>query len=323
MLLLRCLSVGLGLALLAAGAQAQPYPHKPVRIVVPQAAGGATDLLARTVGQRLAAMWGQQVVVDNKPGANNLVAAEHVAKAAPDGYTLFASPEATFVVNPFVYRTLPYDAEKSFVPVSGLGIVSQILVVHPSFPAKNVRDLIALAKERPGRINVGTLAAGAAGHLNVVLFARMAGIDLNIVHYKGGAPALTDVVGGHVDMTILSVALTAPQIRAGKVRALGIGSLKRIAAFPDLPTIDESGVPGYEAVAWFGLVAPAGTPAEIVTKINADIQRVLTSPEFRDSVLTPHYIEPILGTPEQFADYIRAGAAKWSTLIREANIKAN
>ncbi|MPZ56786.1 MAG: tripartite tricarboxylate transporter substrate binding protein [Rhizobiales bacterium] len=304
-------------------AEAQTYPQKPVRIIVPQAAGGATDLMARAVGQRLSATWGQQVVVENKPGANNLIAAEYVAKSPPDGYTLFASPEATFVTNPYIYRNLPYDSDRDFTPVSGLGAIYQVLVVHPSVPANNVRELIALAKAKPGEIAVGTLAKGAAGHLNVVLFEQMAGVKLNVVHYRGGAPSLKDVIGGHVQITILSVALTGPQIKAGAVKALGIGSPKRIDAFPDLPTIDESGVPGYEAAGWFGLVAPAGTPREIVAKLNADIQRVVTSAEFKEKFLTPNSIEPILGTPQQFAGYIRAGAAKWSKLIRDTNIRVD
>jgi tripartite-type tricarboxylate transporter receptor subunit TctC len=311
------------IACLAAGAHAQTYPHKPVRIIVPQAAGGATDLMARAIGQRLSAMWGQQVVVENKPGANNLIAAEYVAKSPPDGHTLLASPEGTFVANPYIYRNLPYDPDRDFAPVSGLGAINQILVVHPSLHADNVRELIALARARPGEIAVGTLAKGAAGHLNVVLFERMAGIKLNIVHYRGGAPALKDVIGGHVQMTILSVALTGPQIRAGRVKALGVGSLARIAAFPDLPTIDESGVPGYEAAGWFGLVAPAETPRRIVVQLNADIQTVLKSPEFKEKVLAPNHIEPILGTADEFAAYIKAGAAKWQTLIRDANVRVD
>jgi len=317
LIVIACFALGI------AAAHAQNYPQKPVRIVVPQAAGGATDLMARAVGQRLAAAWGQPVVVENKPGANNLIAAEYVLKSAPDGYTLLASPEATFVTNQFIYRNLPYDPERDFTPVSGLGAIYQVLVVHPSVPARNVSELVALAKAKPEGIAVGTLAKGAAGHLNVVLFEQMAGIKLNVVHYRGGAPALKDVIGGHVQMTILSVALTAPQIKAGTVRGLGIGSPKRIAALPDLPTIGESGVAGYEAAGWFGLAAPSGTPREIVEKINADIQRIATSAEFREKFLVPNNIEPILGNPQQFAAYVKAGAAKWGKLIRDARTRVD
>jgi tripartite-type tricarboxylate transporter receptor subunit TctC len=317
LLVIACLGLG------AHAVQAKTYPQRPVRIIVPQAAGGATDLMARAIGQRLAVMWGQQVVVENKPGANNLIAAEYVAKSPPDGYTLFASPEGTFVANPYIYRHLPYDAENDFTPVSGLGAINQILVAHPSLAANNVRELIALAKAKPRELTIGTLAIGAAGHLNVVLFEQMAGIKLNVVHYRGGAPALKDVIGGHVQMTILSVALTGPQIRAGKVKALGIGSETRIGAFPDLPTIAESGVPGYEAAGWFGLVAPAGTPRNIVVQLNADIQAIVTSAEFKAKFLAPNHIEPILGTADQFAAYIKAGAAKWQKLIRDADIRVD
>jgi tripartite-type tricarboxylate transporter receptor subunit TctC len=234
---------------------------------------------------------------------------------------LFASPEATFVVNPYVYRKLPYNAEKDFVHVSGLGIVHQVLVVHPSVPAKNVKELIALAKAKPGEVSVGTLAVGGAAHLNVELFQSMADVKLNVVHYRGGAPALKDVIAGHVNMTILSVALTAPVWQSGKVRALGIGTQKRNPAFPEVPTIAESGLPGYDAAAWFGLAAPAATPRDIVVKINADVQKVLTDPKFKAKFLAPNHIEPILGSPEQFAAFVKAGAAKWTKLIKERNIE--
>jgi tripartite-type tricarboxylate transporter receptor subunit TctC len=288
---------------------------------VPQAPGGATDLITRAIGARLTALWGQQIVVENKPGANNIVAAEQVARSDADGYTLFASPEATFVVNPYVYRKLPYNAEKDFVHVSGLGSVNQVLVVHPSVAVKNVKELIDLAKAKPGEVSVGTLAVGGAAHLNVELFQSMADVKLNVVHYRGGAPALQDVVAGHVNMTILSVALTAPMWQSGKVRALGIGARRRNQSFPEIPTIAESGLVGYEAVAWFGLAAPAATPREIVVKINADVQKILTDPEFKTKFLAPNHIEPILGSPEQYAAFVKAGAAKWTKLIKERNIE--
>jgi tripartite-type tricarboxylate transporter receptor subunit TctC len=304
-------------------AQAQTFPSRTVRIIVPQAPGGATDIVARAVGQRLSAAWGQPVVIENKVGANNLVAAEHVARAEPDGHTLFASPEATFVINPYIFRKLPYDAETDFVPVSGLALINQILVVNPSVPARSVGELIALARAKPGELSVGTLATGSAAQLNVELFQAMAGVKLAVVNYRGGAPTLTDVVAGHVNMTILSVALTAEHIRAGKVRALGIGSTARTPAFPDLPTISESGVPGYEAAAWFGLFARAGTPPETVRKINADVQRVLQDPDFQDKFLRPNYVEPILGSVDAFAAFVKGGAAKWSKLIKDANIKVD
>jgi len=304
----------------AAAAVAQSYPSKVVKIVVAYAPGGATDVVTRAVSQRLSPIWGQPVVIENKPGANTNIAAGEVAKAPADGYTLLSTAETTFAVNPYVYTQLPFDPAKDYVPVTGLGIVNQVLAVNPALPYKSVADVIAAAKAQPGKLNYAAFGPGSSPHLNMEMFLHMAGVQMTPVHYKGGAPALTDVIGGHVPMIILSTTLTAKPYKAGQLRILGVGSRQRLAAFPELPTIAESGLPGYEAVSWFGLFAPAGTPRAVVAKINADVQRVLSDADFREKFLAPNYFEPISGSPEEFAAYVRREAAKWSQVIRQANI---
>ncbi len=321
----RILSV-LALAFLAGAlspptAQAQSYPAKPVRVVVPLPAGGATDVIARAVTQRLAETWGQQIVIENKGGANTQIGAEAVAKAAPDGYTLLATSEATLAVNPFLYRKLAYEAN-DLIPVSGLGLITQALVVHPSVPASSVTELVALAKQKPGAFNYGTLGIGSSSHLNTISFETMAGVKLTPVHYRGGAPALTDVIGGHTQVLFISVTLMNQPWKAGQLKALGVGGLRRVPQFPELATIAESGLPGYQAVSWFGLFAPAGTPPDIVRKINADVQRILTDASFQEKFLTPSFFEPILGSVDQFGDYVKAEQAKWSAIIRDAKLTA-
>jgi len=311
--------LGLALAAVSALAHAQ-YPNKVVKMVVAYAPGGATDVVTRAVAQRLSPVWGQPVVIENKPGANTNIAAGEVAKAAPDGYTFLSTAESTLAVNPYVYKELPFDPAKDFVPVSGLAIAYQVLAVNPAAPYKSVADVIAAAKAEPGKLNYADFGPGSSPHLNMEMFMHMAGIQMTPVHYKGGGPALTDVMGGHVPMIILSTTLTSKPYKAGQLRILGVGSPKRLAAFPELPTIAESGLPGYEAVTWFGLFAPAGTPREVVNKVNADVQNVLADPDFREKFLAPTYFEPVTGSPAQFADYVRREADKWSKVIRQARI---
>jgi tripartite-type tricarboxylate transporter receptor subunit TctC len=317
--MLRAFIGAAAIALCAAG-QAQTYPFKVVKIVVAYAPGGATDVVTRAVAQRLSPMWNQPVIIENKPGANTNVAAGEVAKAPADGYTLLSTAESTFAVNPYVYAKLPFDPVKDYVPVSGLGIIQQVLAVHPSLPYNSVSDLIAAAKAQPGKLNYAAFGPGSSPHLNMEMFLHMAGVQMTAVHYKGGAPALTDVIGGHVAMIILSTTLTAKPYKAGQLRILGVGAKERLAAFPVRPTIAESGLPGYEAVSWFGLFAPAGTPREVVSKVNADVQRVLADPDFREKFLAPNYFEPVTGSPEQFADYVKREAAKWKSVIQQAKI---
>ena len=303
-------------------AAAESYPAKPIRIVVPYAAGGITDILARALGQRLSEAWGQQVVIDNKPGANSQVGAEAVAKAEPDGYTLMVTSDATFVMNPHLYAKLGYDVSNDFVPISGLGISPQALAVNPAVPAKTVQELIAYAKTKPGEINYGTFGIGSSGHLNIELLQSLTGTKFTPVHYRGAAPAITDVLGGHIQMIIVSIGLVAQPWQAGKLTVLGFGSTARLPQFPDVPTIAESGLPGFEAGSWYGLAAPKGTPPEIVAKLSAETQKAFADAEFKDKFLAPNFIYSIASPPDQFAARIRADSTKWGKVIHDADIKA-
>ena len=300
---------------------AQPYPGKPVQIVVPYAAGGITDILGRALARELGEAWGQQVVVVNKPGANGQLGAESVAKSAPDGHTLLVTSDATFVMNPHLFAKPGYDVFDDFVPISGLGISPQALVVHPSIPARSLRELIDLAKQKPGALNYGTFGSGSSGHLNIELLQAMTGTKFTPVHYRGAAPAITDVLGGHIQMIIVSIGLIAQPWQDGKLRVLGFGSTQRLPQFPDVPTLAESGLPGFEAGSWYGLAAPAGTPRDIVDKIAADTQTIFQNPAFRDKVLAPSFIYSIASPPAQFAERIRVDLIKWGKVIRDANVK--
>jgi tripartite-type tricarboxylate transporter receptor subunit TctC len=305
-----------------AAAQAQSYPTRTITITVTAAAGGVTDVVARALGQRLAEAWGQQVVIENKGGAAHVVGAQSVAKAAPDGYSLLVAEAGTFTINPILYGKgkLPYDEEKDFIPVTGIVRINQALLGHPSLPANNVRELIALAKKKPGELTYGTAGIGSAPHMNMVLFESMAGVKLQAVHYRGAAPALTDVIAGHVNLMSVSVSLALPPLRAGQIKILGIGSSKRLAPAADIPTVAESGLPGYEASTWFGLFATAGTPRDIVDKINAEVVKLLADPQFREKFLAPQMFEPMASSPEAFVDYIKAQTNKWAKVIGEQKL---
>jgi tripartite-type tricarboxylate transporter receptor subunit TctC len=301
--------------------QAQTFPTKSITIVVPAAPGGVTDTLGRMLAKRFTEAWGQQAIVENRPGANNQIAAEYVAKAPPDGYTLLIGPEVTFTVNPFVYSKLAYDPVKDFAPISGLVTINHALIVHPSLPVANVGDLIALARKKPGELNYGTFGVGSSGHLNMELFEALARVKFVPVHYKGATPALTDVIAGHIQMMFISVGSAVPQWRDGKVKLLAVGAAKRIAGLPDVPTLAEGGLAGYEAVSWFGLFAPAGTPRDVIDKLNAEVRRLLEDPDIRKNFLDRQFFESIAGTPEQLGDYLASEARKWSKIVRDAGIK--
>jgi tripartite-type tricarboxylate transporter receptor subunit TctC len=294
---------GLGGVCVATLAQAQSYPARPVSIVVTAAAGGLTDLVARGVGQQLSELWGKPVVIENKGGAGHNIGAAAVAKAPPDGYTLMVSESGTFVSNPFLYAkgSLPYDAETDFAPISGLASYTQALVIHPSLPARNVAELIALAKREPASINFGTAGIGSAPHMNIELLENMAGIRLVPVHYRGAAPALKPA-------------------RAGRITMLGVGGRQRLPQAPEVPTIGETGLPGYEAVSWVGLFTASGTPRDIVLKINTDVQHVLADAAFRARFLTPQMLDPMAGSPDAFAAEIKSETQKWAKVIREQQL---
>src|SRR5215510_662092 len=304
-------------------AQAQTYPAKPIHIIVPFAPGGITDVVARALGQRLSEAWKPQVVVENRPTGAGIVGVDSVAKAAPDGHTLLVAADANFVTAPHTYSKLPYDAFKDFAPITGLGISPQALIVHPSVPVRTFAELIDLGKKKPSEINYGTFGICTSGHLNIVLMESMTGAKFTPVHYRGATPALTDTIAGHIQMMIVSIGLVAQPWQAGQLMVLGFGSTARIPQYPDVPTLAESGLPGYEAGSWYGLAAPKGTPQDIVSKINAETQRIFADPAFRDRVLAPSFIYSIASSPEEFTARIRSDSAKWGKVIREANIKAD
>ncbi len=307
--------------MLAATARADDYPTKLITIIVPSTPGGVSDTLARAIAQHLTRAWGQQVIAENKPGANNGIAAEYVAKAPPDGYTLLLGPDTTFTVNPFVYKKLPYDADHDFAPIVGLVFVTHALITKASEPVQNVKDLIGLAKKSPGQLNYGTFGIGSIGHVNMEMLQDMAGVKFTPVHYRGATPAMTDVIAGHIDMMFLSIGSAVQPWRAGQVKMLAVSSAKRLAQLPEMPTIAESGVPGFEGKTWFGLFAPAGTPKDIIAKLNAEVARMIEGQEFRERLMLPQFFEPIPGSAEEFGHFVAAEEQKWGAVLRAANIK--
>jgi tripartite-type tricarboxylate transporter receptor subunit TctC len=319
---IRCVLMPLlfGLTLtIPASAEVNSYPSRAVTIVVAFAPGGATDVVARAVAQRLSEAWGRPVIIENKGGASTQIGAGYVAKSTPDGYTLLATADTTFVINPHLFRKLSYDPDKDFLPISGLGKINQALVVHPSVPMQTVGDLIAAAKASPGTLNYGSFGVGSAPHLSMELLQALVGIKLNAVHYKGGGPALIDVIAGHIPMMFINVGLMVQPWEAGQLRPLAVGSDERLSRFPQIPTVAET-VGGFKAAYWFGLFAPRGTPADIVAKINDDVQRIMMSPDFREKFLDPNLYAPSLGTPEQFTSEIKADAERWGKIIKDANL---
>jgi tripartite-type tricarboxylate transporter receptor subunit TctC len=305
-----------------ATAAAQDFPTRQVRIVVPQSPGGVTDVIARAVAQRLSDTWGQPVIVENKAGANYQIGANFVAKAEPDGTTLLVMSEA-FSINPLLSAKLPYDPVKDLAPVTGLISINHALVAHPSLPANSAKELIALARAKPGEINYATYGVGSTGHLNMEMFQSRAGVKLFPVHYKGATPALTDVMAGHVPLMFISVGSVVEPWKTGKVKLLGIGSAQRLVALPDVPTIAESALTDFRALTWFGLFATGGTPREIVAKINGDVQRIVADAAFRARFLAPQLFEPLTSSPEHFAAFLSAEAQKWGKVIRDANVRVD
>ena len=291
-----------------------------MRLVVPFLAGGSTDIVGRTVAQKLAEMWGQAVFVDNRPGGGTTIGTDLVAKSAPDGYTLLVTP-APFTINPSLLAKLPYDALTDFAPITLINTTPLVLVVHPGVPAKNVKELIALAKAKPGQLNFGSSGTGGSNHLAGELFNAMAGVKMVHIPYKGNAGALTDIVGGHLDVVYNGVTSAIALIKGGKLRVLAVTSLQRTPALPDVPTLNESGLKGFEAVAWNGLTAPAKTPRDVIMKINADVLKVISSPELRER-LKAEGSDPVGNSPEQFATFLRDEIAKWAKVIKFAGVKA-
>lgn len=303
----------------APAAAADSYPAKSVRVILPGPPGGGADRLARILGQRLSDAWGQPVIVDNRPGAGGLLGMNLLAKATPDGYTIIVGNSGPNAVIPNLRKDVPYDPVRDLAPISLVASTTSLLVVHPSVKAQNVAELISLAKANPGKLTFGSGGNGQASHLAGELFKVSAGIDLLHVPYKGSGPAVVDLVGGRITMMFANIPSSMPQVKAGKLRALAVTSAKRSRLVPDLPTIAESGLPGYETIQWYGVLAPAGTPHEIIGRINADIVKILGNPEMQ-ALLTKQGFDPIGSTPAGFADYIQNELAKWKKVIAAAKL---
>ena len=301
-------------------AMAQTYPVKPIRFIVPSTPGGSVDTLARTVGPRLADKWGQQVIVDNRSGAGGAIAGELVAKSPPDGYTLLVGTVASLATNVSLQKKLPYDPMKDFAPVTLIATQNLMLLVHPSLPVKSVKELTALAKKKPGSLSFSSAGNGTGGHLSGELYKMLAGIDLLHVPYKGVAPAMIDVVSGQVTMTFASILSGSQQVKTGRLRALAVTGARRSPAVAELPTMMEAGVAGYESATWYGIVAPAGTPADIVNRLSSEVVAILKGPEMNDR-LSKEGADPVGNTPAEFARHIQTEIEKWRKVIRAAGIQ--
>jgi tripartite-type tricarboxylate transporter receptor subunit TctC len=304
-----------------APAQSTAYPSKTIRIIVPFAVGGIADSFARLIGQKLAETWGQPVVIENRTGAGGNIGADLVAKAAPDGYTLLMSNIGTHAVNVHLMKSIPFDPVKDFVPIAHVLDAEGLLVVHPDVKATSVADVIALAKAQPGKLTYASGGTGTTSHLAGEMFKSMAKVDIVHVPYKGNSPAITDLVGGQTTMAFATMPTVMPMVKAGRLRALAVIGPTRAVALPDVPTVAESGVPGFEVSNWIGLFAPRGTPADIVARVNAEVQKIMRSPEVVKR-LESEGAKFMPTTPEQFAEFQRAELAKWGKAIREAGIKA-
>jgi tripartite-type tricarboxylate transporter receptor subunit TctC len=307
---------------LACWAHAQNYPAKPIRIVTPYAPGGTADILSRVVALKLSEAWGLQVVIDNRPGASGMIGADIVAKAAPDGYTILMAYVAEIAIVPSLFAKMTYDPVKDFAPVTLAAVTPMIFVVHPSLPAKNVRELVALAKSRPGQLPYASAGNGSPAHLAFELLQRSAGIEITHVPYKGAAPALTDLLGGHVVMFFSGMPPAMPHINAGKLRAIAVSTAKRSPAAPDVPTVAESGVRYFDISTWFGVFAPAGTPRDIIGKLNAEISRALTLPDVR-ARLAREGAETAPNSAEQFGKFIQSEITKFARIIKESGARAD
>jgi tripartite-type tricarboxylate transporter receptor subunit TctC len=314
------LSLLAALALPAAPALAQTYPSQPIKIVVPYPPGGFNDTLGRIVATHLQETWGQPAVVENRPGGGTLIGSDSVAKAAPDGHTLLivAFP---FGANPGIYAKLPYDTVKDFTPIMLAGQTSNLLVVNPALPVNSVKELVDMAKKQPGKLSYGSTGIGSSNHLSMELFKSMAGLDIVHIPYKGSAPMVTDLIGNHVHLAFDNTPNVLPQVKAGKLRAIGVSSTAKSQFAPEVPTVDSAGVPGYEVGVWFGVVGPAGMSSEVTGKLNAELNRMLALPAIKQR-FAEQGVDQAGGTPQAFADHIKGQIAKWTKVAKDANIKA-
>ncbi len=305
----------------AAAAQAQTtYPNRPIRVVVPFPPGGLNDVVARLVSQRLAENLGQTIVIENRGGATGTIGSAAVAKAAPDGYTILSSGSTTAAVAPHLYSNLPYDQAKDLVAIGRIGAVASIVLVHPSMPANTMSELIAHLKAKPGAINFGSGGSGGSQHIGAELLKTLAGVSITHVPYKGGGPAMIDLVAGQISMMIEPMPSALPQVRAGKVRALAVTTPRRSSALPELPTVAETGIAGYDLTIWLGFFAPAGTPREIIARLNTELARTLNAPDMRER-LAQQGVETIVDTPDEFGAYVNSELARWGKVVRDSGAK--
>ena len=302
--------------------RAQSYPSKPIRLIIPFPPGGSTDILGRSLAQKLSEAWGQQVLVDNRGGAGGTIGADLAAKAPADGYTLLMGHIGTLAVNVSLYPKLSYDPVRDFAPVSLVALVPNVLVVHPALPVKNVTELIAYAKANPGKLNYSSGGNGSAAHLAVEYFKLQTKTEIVHVPYKGTGPSVTDLIAGQVSMTMTGAPAVMPHVQSGRLRALGVSSPQRIPALAQIPTVAESGVPGFDATQWYGVVAPVGTPKDIVARLNAEIRKIMQSKEMLERLNTEGAISAA-GTPEQFDAYIKSEIARWGAVVKAAGMKAD
>ncbi len=310
---------GIGLAVVCATAVGQPYPSKPIRFVVATAAGGASDIVARTVAERMQEGLGQPIVVEAKPGANGNLAAEYVARAAPDGYTMMMGTIGVMAINVSMYRKTPFDPLTDFAAVAPLVSFSNMLVVRPDLPVKSVKELIEYARANPGKLRYGSPGSGGSPHMAMVVFGQMNNLDLVHVPYKGAAAALNDLIGGHIDMAFSDPLVTTPQVKAGRVRALAVSGPQRLESAPDIPTVAEAGVPGFSVVGWLGIVVPAGTPRDRIAMLNAEANKALANPDVRKRLIdNGALITP--GTAEDFDRLVRSEHARWKKVVTESKL---
>lgn len=313
-------SAGVAIAQTAATGSGQAFPTRTIRAIVPYAPGGSTDVVMRILAPRMSEMLGQQVIVENRPGGSSTIGLDIAAKAQPDGHTIGIA-NVTFCANPSLIRKMPFDSEKDLAPVSFMSLVTLVLSVHPSVPAKSVKELVALARAKPGKLDYGSSGVGGFGHISGALFGLMTKTEMVHIPYKSSAPSLTDLIAGQIQVLFNNAIATVPFVKSGQTRALAVTSLKRMAALPDLPTIDESGVKGYDNSSWSAVAAPAGTPKEIVAKLNNELNAILKLPDVMEKNAS-FGADPVGGTPEQFGDYLKSEIAKFARVVKEAKISA-
>jgi tripartite-type tricarboxylate transporter receptor subunit TctC len=315
-------ALGLSLAAASALAQAQSYPSRPIRFIVPNAAGGTTDLVARTVAQRVSESIGQQLIVDNRPGSGGIIGTETVAKSTPDGYTLLMATIGNIAISPHLYAKLGYDAVRDFSPITQLASAAYMLIAHPSLPARSVKDLVAAAKSSPGQLNYASAGSGTGSHLAAELFKSVAQVNIVHVPYKGGTPGLLDVIAGNVQIMFNGIPSSMPHLKAGRIKAYAVTTSARSPAAPELPTIAESGYPGAEATSWTGVLAPAGTPTSIIERLHAEFAKVLQQPDVQ-ARLSADGAVPVGSTPREFSQYIKTELAKWGKVVKASGATAN